>query len=42
MEAMEGIKAMEHSMDWETDLDRALERATSEGRPVLLDFFNPE
>jgi len=26
---------------WETDMERALERANSEGRHVLVDFFNP-
>ena len=26
---------------WETEMERALKRATAENRPVLLDFFNP-
>jgi len=26
---------------WETDLEQALARAKSEGKHVLLDFFNP-
>lgn len=26
---------------WETSLDRALEKARTESKVVLLDFFNP-
>ncbi len=26
---------------WETDFYKALERSAREGKPVLLDFFNP-
>jgi hypothetical protein len=26
---------------WETDLEKAKERAKKEGKPILLDFFNP-
>lgn len=29
------------SVAWETDWKRALERARSEGKAILLDFFNP-
>ena len=29
------------SIAWETDLQRALTRAQTEKRAVLLDFFNP-
>ena len=32
---------MTDKIEWETDLDRALERSKKEGRPVFLDFFNP-
>ncbi len=32
---------MSDAIGWETDLDRALVRAKQEGKPVLLDFFNP-
>ena len=28
-------------IQWETDMDKALSRAKSENKPVLLDFFNP-
>ncbi len=27
---------------WECELDKALDRARREQKPVLLDFFNPE
>ncbi len=26
---------------WETDFKAALDRAKAEGKPVLLDFYNP-
>ncbi len=39
---MEGRSAVNRSIVWETDFTRALERAGTEGKPVLLDFFNPE
>lgn len=26
---------------WETELEGALKRAKAEGKPILLDFFNP-
>ena len=26
---------------WETDLEKARARARKEGKPILLDFFNP-
>ncbi len=26
---------------WESELSTALDRARKEGKPVLLDFFNP-
>jgi uncharacterized protein YyaL (SSP411 family) len=32
---------MENKITWETVMDKALSRAKSEKRPVLLDFFNP-
>jgi hypothetical protein len=32
---------MEHNIQWETSLDAALVRANAEGKPVLMDFFNP-
>jgi hypothetical protein len=32
---------MAGTIEWETGLERALERAKSENKPVLLDFFNP-
>ena len=28
-------------INWETELQDALEKAEKEGRAVLLDFFNP-
>jgi hypothetical protein len=33
---------MDHLFRWEDDLDVALHRADAEGKPVLVDFFNPE
>jgi hypothetical protein len=32
---------MENEIKWEADMDVALVRASSENRPVLLDFYNP-
>ncbi len=32
---------MAKTIAWETSMDRALERAKSENKPILLDFFNP-
>jgi hypothetical protein len=32
---------MEKEIKWEADLDQALARASSENKPVLLDFYNP-
>jgi hypothetical protein len=32
---------MHHKIEWERDMDTALERAKKENKPVLLDFFNP-
>lgn len=37
-----GGKTMSHhTIQWESDLPKALARAKTENRPVLLDFFNP-
>jgi hypothetical protein len=33
---------MDGVIHWERDLAMALERASEENKPVLLDFFNPE
>lgn len=32
---------MAAKIEWESDFDKALERAEREGKPVFLDFFNP-
>lgn len=32
---------MESKVEWETDFRKALERSKSDGKLVLLDFFNP-
>jgi len=32
---------MENRTQWETDMSRALSRARSEKKHVLLDFYNP-
>jgi hypothetical protein len=32
---------MAETIAWETSMDRALARAKSEHKPILLDFFNP-
>ncbi len=29
------------AVKWEQDFKKALSRAKAEGKPVLLDFFNP-
>jgi hypothetical protein len=33
---------MDQPIPWEKELDLALQRASAEGKLVLLDFFNPE
>jgi hypothetical protein len=33
---------VDDAIRWETDPGKALARAAVEGKPVLLDFFNPE
>jgi len=32
---------MEEKIIWETEMDASLERAHSENKAVMLDFFNP-
>jgi hypothetical protein len=32
---------MAKAIEWESSMDKALMRAKSEGKEVLLDFFNP-
>lgn len=32
---------MTQTVQWESDMAKALVRAKKEGKPVLLDFFNP-
>lgn len=32
---------MAKSIQWETKMERALERAKKESKNILLDFFNP-
>jgi hypothetical protein len=32
---------MNAAINWETSMEKALERAKAENTPVLLDFFNP-
>lgn len=32
---------MTATIQWLTGMDEALSRARAEGKPVLLDFFNP-
>lgn len=33
---------MEKKVKWEIELDKAIERSKSEGKPIFLDFFNPQ
>ena len=32
---------MASKVEWETSMEKALSRAKTEGKEVLLDFFNP-
>jgi uncharacterized protein YyaL (SSP411 family) len=32
---------MTKAVQWESDMEKALARAKKEGKPILLDFFNP-
>ena len=32
---------MSATINWETDMEKALARARDEGKHVLMDFFNP-
>jgi hypothetical protein len=32
---------MENKVQWETEIEKALAMARSNGRNILLDFFNP-
>ena len=32
---------MTKAVQWESDMEKALTRAKAEGKPILLDFFNP-
>ena len=32
---------MTKAVQWESDMEKALARAKEEGKPILLDFFNP-
>jgi hypothetical protein len=32
---------MEKTIAWENDLQKSLEKAKAEKKPVLMDFFNP-
>lgn len=32
---------MAETINWLTQMDEALSRAKQEGRPILLDFYNP-
>jgi hypothetical protein len=34
-------QAMGDAIQWESDLNKALSRAKTEKKPVLMDFFNP-
>lgn len=33
---------MENKIDWETELDQAQKRSKEEGKPIFLDFYNPQ
>ncbi len=33
---------MQMQINWETDFDKALKRSKTEGKPIFLDFFNPQ
>jgi len=33
---------MQSVIDWKKDFKASLEEAKSKGKPVLLDFFNPD
>jgi hypothetical protein len=39
---MTEVTTMADAIQWESELEKALARARDEGKPVLLDFFNPE
>jgi len=32
---------MASAIEWESDYEKALRRSGTEGKPVLLDFYNP-
>ena len=34
-------QAMGDAIQWESELNKALSRAKTEKKPVLMDFFNP-
>jgi hypothetical protein len=36
-----GGEIMTNPIQWESDITHALDMAKKEGKPVLLDFFNP-
>ena len=36
-----GVKIMSKQLKWENDFEKALSRAKSEKKFVLLDFYNP-
>jgi hypothetical protein len=38
---MPTIKKEPAMINWETEMDKALARARTEGKSILLDFFNP-
>jgi hypothetical protein len=38
----EGRQAVRDAIQWESDFSKALLRAKTEKKPVLMDFFNPE
>ena len=35
------VMIMATKLSWETEMNKALDRAKKENRQVLLDFFNP-